>query len=249
MVLFLLLSAKTASWASPARGQKTLCKWAPIDDDDDDEVRVYGDMGWDGIGSLNAPMYLWSLFIFEFLCWSFQIQRNIVCCYATSILLICVLSTCIKSTYGDNNVTMVASVKSLPMRGTILKMRVKMMVMAMSMMVMMLTMILMPMMIRCWICKGMFGWSANDGQSRQELPPHVVSMYFHHRNTYNHHYKYKILTHKSQIQITNRITRHALKTYTVGVIYSVVALVCPRGEEQISGPSAVSKFKRPSKRW
>ena len=31
-------------------------------------------------------------------------------------------------------------------------------------------------------------------------------------------------------------------------IYSVVGLVCPRGEEQISGPSAVSKFKRPSKR-
>ena len=30
--------------------------------------------------------------------------------------------------------------------------------------------------------------------------------------------------------------------------YSVVGLVCPRGEEQISGPSALSKFKKPSKR-
>ena len=29
--------------------------------------------------------------------------------------------------------------------------------------------------------------------------------------------------------------------------YSVVGLVLPRGEEQISGPSALSKFKKPSK--
>ena len=51
------------------------------------------------------------------------------------ILLIYVLSICTKSSYGDNNVTMVASVKSLPMRGTILKMRVKMMMMTMSIIV------------------------------------------------------------------------------------------------------------------
>ena len=30
--------------------------------------------------------------------------------------------------------------------------------------------------------------------------------------------------------------------------YSVVGLVLPRGEEQISGPSALLKFKKPSKR-
>ena len=38
-----------------------------------------------------------------------------------------------------------------------------------------------------------------------------------------------------------------LKTF-YKIRYSVVGLVLPRGEEQISGPSALSKLKKPSKR-
>ena len=39
-----------------------------------------------------------------------------------------------------------------------------------------------------------------------------------------------------------------LGTMILCTCYSVVGLVLPRGEEQISGPSALSKLKKPSKR-